>query len=170
MHRSKFFWLLLVIPTLMTGCSGSTGPDGPPPPETSKVSGVILIDGEPAELMVAVELKLYPQGRVPKVGERVAKCIADQEGKYTFSSYRDGDGAEPGEYVLSVEALRRAPGAIFGPDKLGNNFNSPDNEDPRFQVKVVSGEPTVVPTIDINTSQLEPQQPHPFASPPGKRD
>ncbi len=169
MHCSKFSCGLLWVPVLLAGCSSSTGPDGPPPPKTSPVSGVILIDGKPPELMTAVELKLYPKGRKIKPDDRVPKCTAGLDGKYTFSSYRDGDGAEPGEYVLSVEMLRRAPGAVFGPDQLGNNFNSPDNEDPRFQVTVVDGQPTEIPTIDISTKELKKQPRHPFASPPGKR-
>ena len=115
-----------------------------------------------------VELKLYPKGRQVKPEESVPKCIAGQDGKYTFSSFRDGDGAEPGEYVLSAELLRRAPADIFGPDQFLNNFNSPLNEDPRFQVTVGDGEPVEIPSIDVKTSELKQKPPHPFASPKGE--
>lgn len=167
MRRLLRSCVFLVVPLLSAGCS-SKGPDGPPPPPTSPVSGVFLIDGKPAPQMTAVELKLYPKGREPKPEERIPKCIVGRDGKFTFSAYRDGDGAEPGEYVLSAEVLRIAFSGMMGPDQLGNNFNSPFNEDPRFQVKVVAGEPTEIPPIDIKLSELQAQPMHAFASPPGK--
>ncbi len=169
MHHSKFSCVLLCALLLLAGCSSSSGPEGPPPPNTSQIGGVLLIDGEPPPLGL-IEMKLYPKGRAPKPGERIPKCIVGQDGRYTFSSYRDGDGAEPGEYVLSIEHLKMGgPGELYGPDKFGNNFNSPFNEDPRFQVTVVEGESGEVPTIDIKTSELEMRPSHPYASPPGKR-
>lgn len=170
MHRVRFLGVLLFIPQLLAGCSGSTGPDGPPPPKTTSVGGVLLVDGEPATLAKGVvELKLYPKGRDVKPGESVPKCVAGLDGKYTFSSYRDGDGAEPGDYVLSVELLRMRFGDLCGPDEFLNNFNSPFNEDPRFQVKVGDGDPVEIPAIDINTRELKKQPDHKYASPSGKR-
>ncbi len=128
-----------------------------------------MIDGKPAPPGL-IEMKLYPKGRKPKAGERIPKCIVRKEGRFSFSSYRNGDGAEPGEYVLSMEKLKiGGPGELFGPDQFGNNFNSPRNKDPRFQVTVVEGEATEIPTILVETSKLQPQKRHPYASRPGKR-
>ncbi len=168
MYCSKLPRMLLLAPLLLAGCSSTTGPDGPEAPKTTKVGGVLLIDGEPAPLGV-VELKLYPKGGDLKPGMRVPKCLVRPEGRFDFSSYASGDGAEPGEYVLSIEMLRMAPGELFGPDQFGNNFNSPFNEDPRFHVTVGEDDPVEIPTIDLDTSQLEYREHHPFASPPGKR-
>ena len=168
MLRSNIFFITLLLPLFTLGCSSSTGPDGPPAPRTVQVGGVLKVDGEPAPLGV-IELKLYPKGGELKPGMRVPKCLVGQEGKYAFSSYADKDGAEPGEYVLTVEMLRIAPGELFGPDQFGNNFNSPHNQDPRFQVTVGEDGPVEIPEIDLDTSLLEYQPLHPFASPPGKR-
>ena len=166
MPHSKNSWLLCLLPLLLASC-GSTGPDGPPPPETSQVSGTVMIDGKPAPRGEVV-LKLYPKGRELKPGERIPQCIVGPDGEFSFSSYREGDGAEPGEYVLTMEWLRIALMGMFGPDKFLNNFNSPNNEDPRFQVTVVSGEDTVIPTIDINTSTLQKKPMHRYATRAGK--
>lgn len=169
MLQSKLSRLLLFVPLLLASCSSTTGPEGPPAPETTAVGGVLMIDGKPAPRGL-VELKLYPKGREPKPGERIPICLVGPDGKYEFSSYSEGDGAVPGEYVLSVEVLRiGGPGQLFGPDKLLNNFNSPANADPRFQVTIVEGEPTEIPTIDIDTSQLKPQRNHRYATPAGKK-
>lgn len=129
-----------------------------------------MIDGQPAPIAQVV-LKLYPEGREPKQGQRLPQCLVREDGKFAFSTHRDGDGAEPGEYVLTMEWLRVALGGRFGPDKFLNNFNSPEvnKDDPRFQVKVVEGEPTEIPTIEITTSELEPKPMHRFATPEGKK-
>jgi hypothetical protein len=165
MLRTKFSCLLILVPLGVASCS--SGPTGPPTPKTSKVGGVFKINGEPAPIG-EVELKLYAKGRDVTQGEVVANCIVGEGGKYAFNSYRQGDGAVPGEYVLSAEWLRPAPGVMYGPDKFLNNFNSPSNADPRFQVTVVDEGSVEIPTIDIKTSELRPQKSHPFASPSGK--
>jgi hypothetical protein len=169
MKRTHLTSLLLLTVLWIVGCSGSgSGPDGPPVPKTTRVGGTIMINGKPAPIGV-VELKLYGRGKATKPGDTVPKCLVGTEGKYVFSSYRDGDGAEPGDYVLSVELLKMGFGELFGPDQLLNNFNSPDNADPRFQVKVGDGDAVEIPAIDIETSKLKKQPSHPFASRPGKR-
>lgn len=169
MHRSKRIAPVLGALLLVWGCSFSTGPDGPPPPETVEVSGELWIDADPAPAGI-VELKLYPRGRDPEPDERIPMCRVGKDGKFQFSSYRDGDGAEPGEYVLSVEMLKMGgPGELFGPDKLGNNFNSPFTEDPRFHVDVVGDKPVRIPLILIDTTELETKPPHKYSSRAGKR-
>jgi hypothetical protein len=57
---------------------------------------------------------------------------------------------------------------LYGPDKFLNNFNSPFNGDPRFQVEVVEDVPLEIPPIEIRMSELKPQKSHPYASPAGK--
>jgi hypothetical protein len=168
MQRQMFFYLLVMAPLLLVSCSSKKGPDGPPPPKTTKVGGVLMVNGKPAPTGL-VELKLYPKGRELKPNEQVPICRVGNEGRYTFSSFRDGDGAEPGDYVLSVEMLKMGLGELFGPDQFLNNFNSPTNDDPRFQVTVNDRGGVEIPTIEIITSELKPKPKHPFASPAGKR-
>ncbi len=165
MLRIKSSYLLVLVPLALTACS--KGPKGPSTPKTTKVGGTVLIDGEPAPLG-QIEMKLYKKGSDQNSAEVVANCLVGKEGKFQFNSYRQGDGAVPGEYVLSMEWLRPAPGVLYGPDKFLNNFNSPFNEDPRFQVEVLDGAPLEIPTIEITMSELKPQKSHPFASPSGK--
>lgn len=167
MTRRTNHSLIVPLLLLLASCSWTKGPSGPPTPKTTKVGGFILIDGEPAP-RGEVELKLYAKGSEQSPGAVVANCVVGEDGRYEFNSYRQGDGAVPGEYVLSMEWLRPAPGVLYGPDKLLNNFNSPFNEDPRFHIEVIEGEPVEIPTIEIQTSELKPQKSHPYASPAGK--
>ena len=168
MPRMKFSRPALLFPLLLVSCSWTKGPQGPPTPETTKVAGGVLIDGEPAP-RGEVELKLYKKGDGGSPGEVVASCLVRDEGRYEFNSYRQGDGAVPGEYVLTMEWLRPAPGVLYGPDKFLNNFNSPLNDDPRFQVEVVEGEPLDIPEIDIAIGELKRKPSHPYATPTGKK-
>jgi hypothetical protein len=166
MLRTKLPCLLVLIPLALASCS--KGPKGPPTPKTTKVGGTLLIDGKPAP-KGNIELKLYKKGSDQAKAEVVANCLVGDEGKYQFNSYREGDGAVPGEYVLSMEWLRPAPGMMYGPDKFLNNFNSPFNEDPRFQVEVLDGAPVEISPIEITMSELKPQKMHPYATPTGKK-
>lgn len=168
MVRTKFLCVAVAVPLLVASCSWSKGPEGPPTPKTTRVGGVVMIDGKPAP-RGEVELKLYAKGSEPAPDAVVPNCLVGEGGRYDFNSYREGDGAVPGDYVLSLEWLRPAPGVMYGPDKLLNNFNSPFNKDPRFQVTVVEGESVEIPTIEIVTSELKPQKPHPYASLAGKK-
>ena len=166
--RSWLICFLILAPFLLVACSRDTGPKIPPTPKTTKVGGVLMFDGAPAPRGV-VELKLYEKGHDPTSGQLIPKCLVGEDGKYKFSSYGAGDGAVPGEYVLSIEWLIMGPGRLFGPDKLLNNFNSPSSDDPRFQVTVIEGKPVEIPTIDIKIGELKQRKSHPYASPAGKR-
>ena len=157
MHRIDAVVVVAVWTFAAWGLCVLDGARGTSASHDGAVGGEIWIDGKPAPPGI-VELKLYPKGRDPEPDERIAKCLVGKDGKYKFSSYRDGDGAEPGEYVLSVEMLRiGGPGELYGPDKLKNNFNSPFNEDPRFQVDIIDEKPVEIPLITIDTSELEKQ-------------
>lgn len=167
LHTKYPYFLVLVLLTI-PACSSPTGPKAPPTPKTTKVKGVLMIDGKPAPKAV-VELKLYEKGHDPTPTQMIPRCVVGDDGKFQFSSYGQGDGAVPGEYVLSIEWLKLGVGGMFGPDQLLNNFNSPSNDDPRFQVTVVDGKPTEIPVIEIKTSELKQKKSHRFASPSGKR-
>lgn len=159
--------LLLLVPIFLAACS-EKGPRAPVTPKTTSVGGAVMIDGDPAP-KGQIEMKLYAKGTDDKPGDVVAKCFVGDGGKFRFSSYREGDGAVPGDYVISMEWLRPAPGVMYGPDKLLNNFNSPFNTDPRFLVTVVDGQPVDVPTIEIDTRELKQKPSHPYAAPSGKQ-
>ncbi|WP_010585785.1 hypothetical protein [Schlesneria paludicola] len=167
MLHSKISRLLLLVPFLLASCS-EKGPKAPVTPKTTSVGGTVMIDGDPAP-KGQIEMKLYVKGAEVKPGELVANCLIGEGGKYRFSSYREGDGAVPGDYVISMEWLRPAPGVMYGPDKFLNNFNSPLNTDSRFQVTVVDGQPVEVPTIEIDTRELKQKPSHPYATPSGKQ-
>ncbi len=71
---------------LLTGCGES-------PPATVEVTGQVLLDGEPCE---AAMVMFQPASGRPATGR------TDGDGRFTLTTFSDGDGAVPGEHVVVV--------------------------------------------------------------------
>jgi len=66
-------------------------------PKTVPVTGVVTLDGTAVE-GAAVKLS-------PKAGGRPASGTTDKEGKFTLMTFEKGDGAMPGEHLVSVSKV-----------------------------------------------------------------
>ncbi len=65
-----------------------------------------------------------------------AEC--DKEGKFSFTTYKAGDGVAGGKtYVVAFALLRKAKSALVGPDQLENRYNDPDKnaKNPEFVIE-----------------------------------
>ena len=110
-----------------------------------RFAGKVLVDGQPAHAAVAkqkVLVILFDQAQ-PKlqVGQRpVASC--NERGEFSFTTYRLGDGVEPGEYVVAFAQLMQQTknDSFEGPDGLKNLYNDPDKngKNPEFTIKHAS--------------------------------
>jgi hypothetical protein len=110
-----------------------------------RFAGKVLVDGQPAHAAVAkqkVLVILFDQAQ-PKlqVGQRpVAWC--NERGEFSFTTYRAGDGVEPGEYVVAIAQLMQhtKDDSFDGPDGLKNLYNDPDKnrEVSEFKIKHAS--------------------------------
>ncbi|TWT35367.1 hypothetical protein KOR34_02580 [Posidoniimonas corsicana] len=58
-----------------------------------EVSGVVTMDGEP---LTTGRVEFFPDSGRPASGQ------IDSEGRYQLSTYEKGDGAKPGNYVVTV--------------------------------------------------------------------
>jgi hypothetical protein len=70
---------------------------GPSLPETATVSGRVTFNGKPV-----------PRGRVvfqPEKG-RQASAALDADGRYTLTTFKDGDGALLGKHIVTITASR----------------------------------------------------------------
>ncbi|MBI1900204.1 MAG: hypothetical protein HYS13_03685 [Planctomycetia bacterium] len=108
------------------------------------VTGELFVDGQPAfEAFVYLhavkedsEHLMQPYGQV------------DKDGKFAIATYVSGDGAPPGEYILTIEWLTFQPfgNQWGGPDKLGDKYSDPTKSELRVTVKE---EATQIPRISL---------------------
>lgn len=87
------FAALLTMACMISGCGGAGSEF-----DLNKVQGKITMDGKP----VVGARVLY----TPKGGGRPAFGLTDGSGYYSVQFTSAGEGAEPGEYVVSVTTFR----------------------------------------------------------------
>lgn len=88
MIRALVATFILVLPVLV-GCGG-----GSDRPDLVPVKGTVTLDGEPVEgATVYFSCPAAP---------RSASGVTDSNGNFTLTSYDSGDGAVPGEHVVTI--------------------------------------------------------------------
>jgi hypothetical protein len=78
----------LLIIAAMHGC-------GPSQPSTTKVTGTVTYNGEPVEGATVVF-------GAASEGGRAATGVTDSAGKFTLTTFEQGDGAVPGSYTVAI--------------------------------------------------------------------
>ena len=91
METRSLFWAVLPAALLAAGCAGG----GTAQPV--KVRGVVKLDDKPIEGAMVVFLPADS-----KSGHN-AQGVTRGDGSFQLSTYRDGDGALPGEYKVVVQ-------------------------------------------------------------------
>lgn len=84
--------------TAAAGCGGG----GISAPRTAPVSGTVTVKGKPA---AGVKVTFHPQFDMGAV-KFVPSGQTDNHGRFTLSTAAPGDGAPPGDYVVTFELLR----------------------------------------------------------------
>lgn len=91
-HFSRYF-VLIAMATTIGGC-------GPSTPKTYPVSGTVTLDG-----------KALPGATVTFISDaasnKAAATTTDAQGKYSMSTFKQGDGAVPGSYKITVAKYQR---------------------------------------------------------------
>jgi hypothetical protein len=110
------------------------------------VHGQVLVDGKPA---AGAQVIFHPtgdavEGRVKAVGQ------VDEEGVFSLTSHSAGDGAAPGEYVITLQwpSPRKQPFEKAGPDRLNGRYNNATTSQFRFTVE--AREDNEVPVIRVH--------------------
>ena len=95
-RRLRFSCGLILICelVLLSGCSG--GSDNP---QTVNVKGVVLYNGQPVE---GADVIFTPTAGRPASGRTNA------QGEFTLKTFEEGDGALPGEHVVTVGKVESA--------------------------------------------------------------
>ncbi len=133
--------LAFVVPVSMTSCGGPTEKQVTVHP----VSGKVTFKGEPAE---GAQVILHPKGHTLP-DRTVPTARADASGAFKIGSYKAGDGAPPGDYVVTVvwkKVVASEGGAGPGPNVLPKEYASADTSPVQLTVKDGSNE---IPPIEL---------------------
>ena len=135
--------LPILVCTLFLGCNSSPQDSG-----LVKVSGVIHVDGQPAN---GVVLTLHPDTNdQPSSVGAVSTGVTGSTGSFEISTYRSGDGALPGSYNVTCVWSKFDPisRSMLG-DKLSGRYASPKK--PAAKWLISKSESKDVGTIDLKT-------------------
>ena len=127
--------LLRTIPSLLiliaVGC-GTRG--GPPRNSTHKVTGTVIVDGQPP--MSSVQLTCHPTQGMNTKFPATTNAISDPDGKFAFSTYESGDGVPPGEYIVTIAWREFNPVQMSfgGPDRLNGRYSDPAKSEIKLTV------------------------------------
>jgi len=139
----------LLVTVAICLLAASCGPKLPPNIKpTFPVSGELSVNGKPvADVTIVCENVQGADAKNPTVSS--AKTTAD--GKFAFSTYREGDGVPEGEYALtfSWREYSNAKRSFIGADKLNGRYKDPKQS--KVRVKVEKGKPVKLDKIELIT-------------------
>ena len=127
-------WLKMVAVILVLVLPGCGSQGGPQRKSTYKVTGVVVVDGQPP--MAPVQLVCHttqgPDTKLPST----STAISDADGTFAFSTYESGDGVPPGEYTITVtwQEFRALQMSYSGPDRLKGRYSDPAKSEIKLTV------------------------------------
>jgi hypothetical protein len=120
--RPRFPLALALAWGLLSGCGGDAG-ELP----TVRVSGTLSVDGKPVSTGT---VHFVPANGRPATG-------IVQDGKFTLSTYKEGDGVAPGKNRISVEVVQEVPtkdGDTTAKSLIPAKFTNPDESGLQLEV------------------------------------
>ena len=140
LSRNRNWVRWVVLAGLFCGCS-SPRRDGPRL-DTTPVTGVVEVDGEPAESLL---VECHPQPGADTIKHPLTG-MTDAEGRFSMSMYQAGDGLPEGTYnlVFVWEEMGLPP-----KDKLKGAYADPKKS--KHQITVVTGESNDMGLIELST-------------------
>lgn len=132
----------LVLCTLLVGCGSQ-----PEWPKRYPVSGTVLVDGKPA---VRAVVTFHPQAPHADGKTYTPSTFTDDAGAFKLTTVEAGDGAPPGEYVVTVIANYAVKDGqdVSVPDLLKGQYADPKKSPLKVTVRE---EPNVLPPFDLKS-------------------
>jgi hypothetical protein len=134
------YLVALIFSLLITGCSQP--PRGGPREKTYPVTGVVVVDGEPTEM---VEVVCHPDGESSKIKYDVS-TMTDKDGQFSLTTYQSGDGLPEGTYILTFKWME--PGFV-PKDKFKGAYADPTKSTQK--VTVVTGQKNDLGEIELSS-------------------
>ncbi len=139
---SRFFAAALVATLAMVAVAGCGGgatkrsaddilrESGKSRANVAPLAGTITVDGQVPDVASfgkpRLVVLLFEKSKLDESPDRVAKVLCDPKGQFVFSTYDQGDGVPPGQYVLAfVEMKFDKKRGYFGKDLLKNLYSDP---------------------------------------------
>lgn len=136
----------VLMAMVMVGCGKKELVD-PNELPTSPVTGIIHVDGKPVNMIRVVANDTAEPARtvVPPSG------FTNDTGKFSLTTFREGDGAPAGEYRLTFQygSMAMIMGRQYQGDKFKGKYAKKD--DSKFTLTVKAGEPVDLGTIELTT-------------------
>ncbi len=133
---------------LTAGCGGKelTDPNELP---TFPVTGKVMVDGKPVAMIRVVA---HDTEQPPRTFNE-PKGFTKDDGTFSLTTFREGDGVPVGEYKLTFQYGSYA--MIRGREYKGDQFKGKylKKEDSKFTLTVKEGQPTDLGTIELTTGK-----------------
>ena len=101
---------------------------------TVPCGGKITVDGTPT---LGVFVTLYDKDN--KIVDAIPVPHTNENGDFTFSMYKIGDGIPAGTYKVTFEWCKIKRGDASGPDKLSGRYSDPEKSE--FTLDLQPGKP-----------------------------
>ena len=132
--------LVVIVVGLLVGCHQP--PQGGPRLPTSPVTGVVLIDGNPVEM---VEVTCQADGDSAAIKYPLS-TMTNKEGKFALTTYTSGDGLAEGTYVLTFKWLELSLAPV---DKFKGAYA--DVKKSKHKITVEKGKKCDAGTIELSS-------------------
>lgn len=113
------------IALLLAGCSDA--PRGERPFETHPVTGIVHVDGQPAE---RVQVDCYPAADSTAIKYKLS-TVTDKDGRFLLTTYESGDGVPEGTYTLTFQWLEVS---LSPRDQFKGKYADPQTSQHKFTV------------------------------------
>ncbi|MCA9077655.1 MAG: hypothetical protein KDA93_21695 [Planctomycetaceae bacterium] len=133
--------LSVIIMLLLIGCG--SGPRGERLFEPNPVTGVVHIDGQPAQY---VQVDCYPASESTAIKYKLS-TMTNQDGRFELTTYESGDGLPEGTYKLTFQWLEIG---LVSYDKFEGAYADPEKS--QNTITVVKGESSDLGIIELSSS------------------
>ncbi len=136
-------FLCAILALLSSGC----GTEHTDRKATFPVKGEVYVDGEPA---ADLAVTLHDVNGIDSEQPTISATRTDASGKFSVSTYEQGDGVPAGNYTLTFEWGEMNTFSMrYEGDKLNGKYKDPETSEHR--VTVEEGKPTELGRIDLTT-------------------
>jgi hypothetical protein len=115
----------------LLGC----GPKGPARKSTVKVTGVVLVEGAPPSS--SIQIQCHNVAGIEQQMPTLSQAMTNHGGVFELSTYETGDGAPPGDYIITMkwQTFNTMSMTYSGEDRLNGRYSDPATSTFKFTVK-----------------------------------